>query len=43
MQNSCMNFVVYWYIFQQIKMLLFVINMFYIDLWEFSIYPPYFG
>jgi hypothetical protein len=43
MQNSCMNFVVYWCIFQHIKMLLDVIIMFCIDLWGFSIDPPYFG
>jgi hypothetical protein len=43
MQNSCMNFVVYWCILQHIKMLLDVIIMFCIDLWGFSIDPPYFG
>jgi hypothetical protein len=39
MQNLCMNFVVYWCIFQHIKMLLVVIIMFFIDLWGFSLIP----
>jgi hypothetical protein len=43
MQNTCMHFVVYWCIFQYIKMLLVVIIMFCNDLWGFSINPPYFG
>jgi hypothetical protein len=38
-QNSCMNFLVYWYIFQYIYMLWDVIIMFFIDLWRFSINP----
>jgi hypothetical protein len=35
MQNSCINFVVYWCIFQYIKMLLDVIIMFCIDYRDF--------
>jgi hypothetical protein len=42
-QNSCINFIVYWWIFQHINMLLDVIILFCIDLWGFSIDPPYFG
>jgi hypothetical protein len=42
-QISCMNILVYWCIFQHIKMLLDVIIKFCIDLWGFSIDPPYFG
>jgi hypothetical protein len=43
MQNSCMNFEVYWWILQHIKMLLEVIIIFCIYLWGFSTDPPYFG
>jgi hypothetical protein len=39
MQNTCMNFIVYWYIFLHIIMLLVVIIMFYNDIWGFSINP----
>jgi hypothetical protein len=43
MQNTCMNFVVYWCIFLHIIMLLIVIIISYNVLWGFSIDPPYFG
>jgi hypothetical protein len=43
MQNSCMNFVAYWCIFQHIKMLWDIITIFCIDSWGFSINPLYFG
>jgi hypothetical protein len=43
MQNSCMNFVICWCIFQYIKMLWDVTIIFCIDLWGFSLNPPYFG
>jgi hypothetical protein len=43
MQNTCINFVVYWCIFLHIIMLLVVLIMICNDLWGFSIDPPYFG
>jgi hypothetical protein len=39
MQNTCMNFVVYWCIFLHIIMLLVVITMIRNDFWGFSIDP----
>jgi hypothetical protein len=43
MQNTCMNFVVYWCIFLNIIILLVFIIMICNDLWEFSINLSYFG